>query len=172
MQYLPPKHGFLQDPHGVKSVKLKSYPRHRPLRIQGCLDSGLKDGAEVVSLKHRLRSTSQKPVQCLLQPTPERPISALGCVTLQQAIAETPLKRSAYNIQGLILVLGFSLLVSFLQATTGLVPISYRRVLRNTLLHVSLIPTSYKRPSAYQLQRSATEHSSTCKSHSHEPQQA
>jgi hypothetical protein len=31
---------------------------------------------------------------------------------------------------------------------------------------------SYKRPSTYQLQKSATEHSSTCKSHSHTPQQA
>jgi hypothetical protein len=31
----------------------------------------------------------------------------------------------------------------------------------STLLHVSLIPTSYNRLSAYQLQRSAIEHSST-----------
>jgi hypothetical protein len=56
--------------------------------------------------------------------------------------------------------------------TTGLVPISYRGALLSTLLHVSLIPTSHNRPSTYQLQRSATEHSSTCKSHSHKPQQA
>jgi hypothetical protein len=52
------------------------------------------------------------------------------------------------------------------------VPISYRGALLSTLLHVSLIPTRHNRPSAYQLQRSATEHSSTCKSHSHKPQQA
>jgi hypothetical protein len=37
---------------------------------------------------------------------------------------------------------------------------------------VSLISTSHNRPSAYQLQRNATEHSKTCKSHSHKPQQA
>jgi GTP-sensing pleiotropic transcriptional regulator CodY len=61
---------------------------------------------------------------------------------------------------------------SFPQATTGLVPMSYRRALLSTLLHVSLIPTSYNRPSTCQLQRSATEHSSTCKSHSHKLQQA
>jgi hypothetical protein len=30
---------------------------------------------------------------------------------------------------------------------------------------VNLIPISYSRPRAYQLQRSATEHSTTCKSH-------
>jgi hypothetical protein len=52
--------------------------------------------------------------------------------------------------------------VSFPQATTGLVPISYRGALLSTLLHVSLIPTSHNRPSADQVQRSATEHS--CKS--------
>jgi hypothetical protein len=43
-----------------------------------------------------------------------------------------------------------------------LAPISYRKALLSTLLHVSLIPTSHNSPSAYQLQRSATEHSSTC----------
>jgi hypothetical protein len=37
------------------------------------------------------------------------------------------------------------------------VPINYRGALLSTLLHVSLIPTSYNRPSTYQLQRSATE---------------
>jgi hypothetical protein len=47
------------------------------------------------------------------------------------------------------------------------VPISYRGAPLSTLLHVSLIPTRHNRPSAYQLQRSTTEHSSTCKSHSH-----
>jgi hypothetical protein len=62
--------------------------------------------------------------------------------------------------------------VSFPQATTGLVPISYRRALLSTLLHVSLIATSYNRPCAYLLQRSATKHSSTCKAHSHKLQQA
>jgi hypothetical protein len=87
------------------------------------------------------------------------------------------------------------MLVSFLQATTGLVPIRYRGALLSTLLHVSLLPTSFNRPSAYQLQKSATEpsstclipkshnmpstyqsqksvseHSSTCKSRSHKPQ--
>jgi hypothetical protein len=36
----------------------------------------------------------------------------------------------------------------------------------------SVIPTRYNRPGIYQLQGSATEHSSTCKSHSHKPQQA
>jgi hypothetical protein len=51
--------------------------------------------------------------------------------------------------------------VSFPQATTGLVPISYRGVLLSTLLYVSLIPTSHNRPSIYQLQKSATE-PSTC----------
>jgi hypothetical protein len=40
--------------------------------------------------------------------------------------------------------------------------ISYTRVLLGPLLHVSLIPTSYNRPNAYKLQKSATEHSSTC----------
>jgi hypothetical protein len=35
-----------------------------------------------------------------------------------------------------------------------------------------LIPTSHNRPSTYQLYRIATEHSSTCKSHSHKPQEA
>jgi hypothetical protein len=43
----------------------------------------------------------------------------------------------------------------------NLVPISHRRTLLSTLLHVSLIPISYNRLSAYQLQRSVTEHSST-----------
>jgi hypothetical protein len=62
--------------------------------------------------------------------------------------------------------------VSFPQATRGPAPISYRGALLNTLLHVCLLPTSHKRPSTYQLQRSATEHSSTCKSPSHKPQQA
>jgi hypothetical protein len=47
------------------------------------------------------------------------------------------------------------------------VPISYRGALLSTLLHVSLIPTSHNRPTTYQLHRSATEHSSTCKSQSH-----
>jgi cytoskeletal protein RodZ len=37
---------------------------------------------------------------------------------------------------------------------------------------VILIPTSYTRSTTYQLQRSTTEHSSACKSHSHNPQQA
>jgi hypothetical protein len=41
------------------------------------------------------------------------------------------------------------------------VPISYRGALLSSLLLVSLIPTSHNRPSTYQLQRSATEHSST-----------
>jgi hypothetical protein len=49
---------------------------------------------------------------------------------------------------------------------------SYRGALLTTLLHVSLIPTSHNRPSTYQLQRSSTDHSSTCKSHSHNPQRA
>jgi hypothetical protein len=64
------------------------------------------------------------------------------------------------------------MLVSSPHATTGLVPISYREALLRTLLHVNLIPTSYNRPSTYQLQRSATENSYTCKSHSHKLQQA
>jgi hypothetical protein len=64
------------------------------------------------------------------------------------------------------------MLVSFPQATTGLVPISYRRALLSTLLRVSLIPISHNRPSAYQLQRSATEDTSICKSHSHKLQEA
>jgi hypothetical protein len=55
---------------------------------------------------------------------------------------------------------------------SGLVPVSYRRALLSTLLHVSLIRTSHNRPSTYQLQTSATEPSSTYKSHSHKPQQA
>jgi hypothetical protein len=37
---------------------------------------------------------------------------------------------------------------------------------------VGPFPASYNRISTYQLQRSTTEHSSTCKSHSHKPQQA
>jgi hypothetical protein len=41
---------------------------------------------------------------------------------------------------------------------------SYRGALLITLLHVSLIPTSHNRPSACQLQKSATEHSSKFKS--------
>jgi hypothetical protein len=65
----------------------------------------------------------------------------------------------------------FSTYVSFTRATTGLVPISYRRALVSPPLHVSLIPISHNRPSTYQIQRSATEPSSTCKSHSHKPQQ-
>jgi hypothetical protein len=65
-----------------------------------------------------------------------------------------------------------TLLLSFPQETTGLVTISYRGAPLNTLLHESPIPTSHNRPSAYQIQWSATEHSSTCKSHSHKPQQA
>jgi hypothetical protein len=52
------------------------------------------------------------------------------------------------------------------------VHIIYRGALLSTLLHVSLISTSHNRPSTYQLQRSATEPSSTCKSHSHKPKQA
>jgi hypothetical protein len=61
---------------------------------------------------------------------------------------------------------------SLLVASSGLAPIIYRRVLLSTLLHVSLIPTSHIRPSAYQLQSSTTDHSSACRSHSHKPQQA
>jgi hypothetical protein len=57
-------------------------------------------------------------------------------------------------------------------AGSPIVPISYTGALLSTLLHLSLIPISYNRSSAYQLQRSATEHSSTCKSRSHKPQQA
>jgi hypothetical protein len=37
---------------------------------------------------------------------------------------------------------------------------------------MNLISISYNRPGTYQLQKSATEHSSTCKSHSHKLQQA
>jgi hypothetical protein len=48
-------------------------------------------------------------------------------------------------------------------------PISYRAALLSTLLHVSLIPLGHKKPNAYQLQSSATEHPSTCKSHSPRP---
>jgi hypothetical protein len=45
-----------------------------------------------------------------------------------------------------------------------LVPISYREaLLPSTLLHVSFILTNHNRPSTYQLERSSTEHSSTCK---------
>jgi hypothetical protein len=62
--------------------------------------------------------------------------------------------------------------LSIPQATTGLETISYRRALLSTLLHVSLIPTSHNKPRTYQSQKSATEHASTCKSHSHKPQQA
>jgi hypothetical protein len=68
--------------------------------------------------------------------------------------------------------LSFSLQVSFPQATTGLLPSSYRGALLSPLLHVSLIPTSHNRPSAHQLQKSATAPSSTCKSHPHKLQQA
>jgi hypothetical protein len=50
------------------------------------------------------------------------------------------------------------------QDTTDQVPISCRGALLSTLLHGSLILTSHNRPSTYQLQRSATEHSSTCRS--------
>jgi hypothetical protein len=102
-------------------------------------------------------------------PCTERPLCNL---TGQQAIAKTPVKRSAYQINSLILVLGYSLLVPFSRATIGLVVTRYRGALLSTLLHLSLTPISYNKASAYQLQRSATEHSSTCKSHSHKPQQA
>jgi hypothetical protein len=54
------------------------------------------------------------------------------------------------------------MLVSLPQATIGLVPVSYSGALLSTLLHVSLIPTSYNRHGTYQLEKSATEHSSTC----------
>jgi hypothetical protein len=45
------------------------------------------------------------------------------------------------------------------------------RILSN-LLYVSFIPTSHNRPSTHQLQKSATEHSSTRKFLSHKLQQA
>jgi hypothetical protein len=80
----------------------------------------------------------------------------------QQTIAKTLL----------LYYLRFRLQVPFPQTTTGPVPISYRGGLLSTLLHVRLIPTSYNKPRTYQLQRSSTEHSFTCKSHSHMPQQA
>jgi hypothetical protein len=62
--------------------------------------------------------------------------------------------------------------VLFPQATTSPVPISLVVSLLSTLLHVSLIPTSHNLPRTYQLHCSATEHSSTYKSHSHNPQQS
>jgi hypothetical protein len=64
----------------------------------------------------------------------------------------------------------FKFIVYF--TATGLVPISYRGELLSILLLVSPIATSHNRPSTYQLRRRTTEHSSTCKSHSHKPQQA
>jgi hypothetical protein len=42
----------------------------------------------------------------------------------------------------------------------------------NNILHVSTTPTSYNFPSPYQSQSVATEHSSTCKFHSHKLQKA
>jgi hypothetical protein len=62
--------------------------------------------------------------------------------------------------------------VSVPQDTIGVAPISYRGALLRTLLHASLSPTRHNWRSTYQLQRSATEHSPTCKSHSQKPQQA
>jgi hypothetical protein len=64
----------------------------------------------------------------------------------------------------------WSWFISFPQATTGLMAVSYRRPLLSTLLHVSFILTSHNRPRTYQLQRNATEHSSPYKFHSHKPQ--
>jgi hypothetical protein len=57
------------------------------------------------------------------------------------------------------------------KATKGLEPIRNRGALLSTLIHVSLITTTHNRSSTYQLQRNATEHNSTGKSHSHKPQQ-
>jgi hypothetical protein len=57
-------------------------------------------------------------------------------------------------------------------STTGLVPIRYREALLSSLLHLRLPPTGLNRLSAYQLQRSTTEHCSTCETHYHKPQQA
>jgi hypothetical protein len=62
--------------------------------------------------------------------------------------------------------------VSLPQATAFLVPISYRGTLQNTLTHVIPILTSHNKPFIYYLMRSATEHSSTCKAHSHKTQVA
>jgi hypothetical protein len=96
----------------------------------------------------------------------------------QQTIWKTHAKRYAYQVLSVTVVLLVLVSLRFIsyfsspKATTGAEPIGYRGALLSTLLYVSLIPTSHNRPSAYQLERSATEHSSTCKSHCHKPQQA
>jgi hypothetical protein len=62
--------------------------------------------------------------------------------------------------------------VLFPKATTGPGLLRYRGSLLSYLIHVSLIPTSHNMPSVYLIESSATELSSTCKSHSHSPQHA
>jgi hypothetical protein len=59
-----------------------------------------------------------------------------------------------------------------LKATTGKFPITKRGMLLRIILQVSLIPTRRNRPKPEQLHGIATEPTSTCKSHSHNPQQA
>jgi hypothetical protein len=73
--------------------------------------------------------------------SPKHPSSEHHGATRQQAIVKTTAKWSAYHIPSVIVV--FVVLVSKVQS-------------------VSLIPKSLKRPWTYQLQRTATEHSSTC----------
>jgi hypothetical protein len=56
----------------------------------------------------------------------------------------------------------------------GELSVSFIRVTRIGELGTTLTVTRNRRtrPNAYQLQKSATEHSSTCKPHSHKPQEA
>jgi hypothetical protein len=72
--------------------------------------------------------------------SPKQPSSEPHGATRQYAIAKTPAKWSAYKIPSVIVV--FVVLVCKVQCA-------------------SLIDKSHKRPWTYQLQRSATEHSST-----------
>jgi hypothetical protein len=99
----------------------------------------------------RRNPSLQLSVQRSPQRAPRRTTSEHHGATRQQAIVKTPAKRSAYQIHSLI---AFFVVIVF--------KVSF----------VSLILTSYNRPTTYQLQKNTTEHSSTCKSHSHKLQQA
>jgi hypothetical protein len=75
------------------------------------------------------------------QLTPKRPRSEPHGATRQRAVAESPAKRSACQIPSVNVVF--------------LVPVC-------KVWFLTLVPQSHKRPWSHQLQRSATEHSSTC----------
>jgi hypothetical protein len=98
----------------------------------------------ISSFSYRRNPPLQLSIQCLPQRTPKWHNSKPHGATSQQAIVKTPAKWSAYQIHNVIIV--FVILVFKVQ-------------------FVSFIPKSHKRPWTYYLQRSATEHSSTCYLH-------